>query len=337
MAIPNAQLSRRRFLASTGLAATAGWLVPPRLLAQESPAVNKAAALRGLVDVARKNAQTAKFTVETLRGNVSVLINNVGGNIAVLHGREGTLIVDTGVAGSRQQIAEALARVSADPVKYVVNTHWHFDHVDGNEWLNQAGATIVAHENVRKRMSEPTRVGLWDHTFPPSPAAALPAVILRAAATQDGTSGATLHLNGTSVRLDTFLPAHTDGDTSVEFSDADVLHLGDLWWNGQYPFIDYDTGGSINGTIRAIESSLARVGAKTLIIPGHGPVGDKSRLSEFREMLVAIRDKVAGLKKQGKSADEVVAEKPTAAYDPRWGASLVDGALFTRLVYAGVA
>jgi glyoxylase-like metal-dependent hydrolase (beta-lactamase superfamily II) len=335
MAIPNARISRRRFLASTGLAATAGWLVPRPLLPQESSAATGVAALRGIVELARKNAQTAKFTVETLRGNVSVLINEVGGNIAVLHGREGTLLVDTGVAGSRQHIAEALARISADPVKYVVNTHWHFDHADGNEWLNQAGATIVAHENVRKRMSAPTRVGPWDHTFPPSPAAALPVVMLRAAGTPDGTSGAKLHLNGTSISLDTFLPAHTDGDTSVEFGDADVLHLGDLWWNGRYPFIDYDTGGSINGTIRAIESSLARVSAKTLIIPGHGPVGDRSRLSEFREMLVAIRDKVAGLKKQGKSADEVVAEKPTAAYDATWGASLVDGALFTRLVYAG--
>jgi glyoxylase-like metal-dependent hydrolase (beta-lactamase superfamily II) len=335
MVIPDARLSRRCFLASTGLAATAGWLAPHPLLAQVSSAVTGAVALRGLVDLARKNAQTAKFTIEKLRGNVSVLMNEVGGNIGVLHGREGTLLVDTGVAGSRGQIAEALARVSANPVKYVVNTHWHFDHTDENEWLNQAGATIIAHENVRKRMSEPTRVGPWDHTFPPSTAAALPTVMLRAAATQDGASGAKLHLNGTSVRLDTFLPAHTDGDTSVEFSDAEVLHLGDLWWNGRYPFIDYDTGGSINGTIRAIESTLARVTAKTLIIPGHGPVGDKSRLNEFREMLVAIRDKVAGLKKQGKSADEVVAEKPTAAYDAAWGASLVDGTLFTRLVYAG--
>jgi glyoxylase-like metal-dependent hydrolase (beta-lactamase superfamily II) len=335
MAIPHERFTRRRFLASTGLAATAGWLVPRPLPAQESSAVTGAAALRGIVELARKNAQTAKLTVETLRGNVSVLINEVGGNIGVLHGREGTLLVDTGVAGSRQQMAEALARVSAGPVKYVVNTHWHFDHTDGNEWLNQTGAAIIAHENVRRRMSEPTRVGPWDHTFPPSPAAALPVVMLRAAGPQDGTSGAKLHLNGTSVRLDTFLPAHTDGDTSVEFGDADVLHLGDLWWNGRYPFIDYDTGGSINGTIRAIEMSLARVSAKTLIIPGHGPVGDKSRLGEFRDMLVAIRDKIAGLKKQGKSADEVVAEKPTAAYDAVWGASLVDGVLFTRLVYAG--
>jgi glyoxylase-like metal-dependent hydrolase (beta-lactamase superfamily II) len=335
MAIPNARISRRRFLASTGLAATAGWVVPRPLLAQQTSAGSGVPALRGIVDLARKNARTAKLTVETLRGNVSVLINEVGGNIGVLHGREGTLLVDTGVAGSREPITEAVARVSADPVKYVVNTHWHFDHTDGNEWLNQAGATIIAHENVRKRMSEATRVGPWDHTFPPSPATALPAVMLRAAGTQNGTSGAKLHLNGTSISLDTFLPAHTDGDASVEFGDADVLHLGDLWWNGRFPFIDYDTGGSINGTIRAIESSLARVSAKTLIIPGHGPVGGKSQLSEFRDMLVAVRDKVAILKKQGKSADEVVAEKPTTAYDAAWGASLVDGALFTRLVYAG--
>jgi glyoxylase-like metal-dependent hydrolase (beta-lactamase superfamily II) len=336
MAISNAQLSRRRFLASSGLAATAAWLVPRSLLAQESSAVKAAAALSGLVTVARKNAQTAKVTVEKLRDNLSVLINDVGGNVAVLHGREGKLLVDAGLAESRRQIAEALARISAEPVRYVVNTHWHFDHTGGNEWLNQGGATIVAQENVRRRMSEPTRVGPWDHTFPPGPAAALPTFTLGAVDTHDGAAGASLHVNSTAVRLDTYRPAHTDGDTSIEFSDADVIHVGDLWWNGQYPFIDYDTGGSINGTIRAIELTLAKVGAKTLIIPGHGPVGHKTQLSEFREMLVAVRDKVEALKKQGKSADQVVAEKPTAGYDAAWGTSIVNGALFTRLVYAGV-
>ncbi|MGB7157608.1 MAG: MBL fold metallo-hydrolase [Tepidisphaeraceae bacterium] len=338
-----AALSRRGFLATAGLAATAAWLAPTTrgLFAQEGSAGSAsgggAASLAGLVTTARKKAQTAKITVEKLRGNVSMLTNDVGGNIAVLHGREGKLLVDAGLAGSRGQITEALASISADPIRYVVNTHWHFDHTEGNEWLHEAGgATIIAHENVRKRMSEATRVEPWNHTFEPSPAAALPTFTLRTADAPDGAAGAKLHLNGTAVRIDAYQPAHTDGDTSVEFSDADVIHLGDLWWNGIYPFIDYETGGSINGTIRAVESNLAKVGAKTLIIPGHGPVGGKSQLGEFRDMLVAVRDRVAALKAQGKSAEEVIAEKPTAAYDATWGASIVNGALFTRLVYAGV-
>jgi glyoxylase-like metal-dependent hydrolase (beta-lactamase superfamily II) len=276
------------------------------------------------------------MTVEKLRGNVIVLNDDLGGNIAVLHGKDGQLLVDTGLAGSRQKIIETLAGISAAPIRHVVNTHWHFDHTDGNEWLRDAGATIIAHENVRKRMSVSTRVDLWDFTFPPSAASALPTFTLRTPGAKDATAGAMLYLNGTTVRLDTYRPAHTDGDTSVEFTDADVIHLGDLWWNGRYPFIDYGTGGSINGTIRAVEANLARVTDRTIIIPGHGPVGGKSELREFRDMLVTVRDRVAALKKQGESLDEVVAAKPTSPYDAQWGKSLLDGPLFTRLVYAGV-
>jgi glyoxylase-like metal-dependent hydrolase (beta-lactamase superfamily II) len=329
-------LSRRAFLAAAGLGVAAAWVgLPPRLFAQQ-PSESPAAPLAGLVPRARKRAETAKMTVQKLRGNITVLINDLGGNIAVLHGKDGKLLVDAGLAGSRRQITEVLGGISADPVKHVVNTHWHFDHTDGNEWLHDAGATIIGHENCRKRMSEATRVDLWDFTFPPSPAGALPSLTLRTAGEKDGAVGAMLHFNGTAVRLDTYEPSHTDGDISVQFTDVDVIHLGDLWWNGHYPFIDYNTGGSINGVIRAAEANLSRVSDKTIIIPGHGPVGNKSQLGEFREMLVTVRDRVAALKKQGKSLDEIISAKPTAAFDSKWGKSLVDGTLFTRLVYAGV-
>ena len=145
----------------------------------------------------------------------------------------------------------------------------------------------------------------------------------------------TLHLSGATVVLRHYGPAHTDSDLSVYFAEADVLHVGDTWWNGVYPFIDRSTGGSIDGMIRATESNLARVTARTVIIPGHGPVGGRAQLIEFRDMLVAIRTKVAALKQQGKSLAEVMAAKPTSAYDARWG-SLVPARLFTRTVYAGV-
>jgi glyoxylase-like metal-dependent hydrolase (beta-lactamase superfamily II) len=224
-------------------------------------------------------------------------------------------------------MTEALERLSADPITRLINTHWHFDHTDGNEWLHSAGAAIIAHQNTRKHMATATRVDDWDFTFPPAPAGALPTELIEAEKT--------LHINGATLRLRPYRPAHTDGDISVHFTEADVFHTGDTWWNGVYPFIDYSTGGSIDGTIRAAEENLAIATMKTVIIPGHGPVGTKSQLTEFHDMLVAVRAKIAALKKQGKSLAETLAAKPTAAYDQNWG-SLVPPDLFAKLVYDGV-
>ena len=131
-------------------------------------------------------------------------------------------------------------------------------------------------------------------------------------------------------------PTHTDSDISVYFTDADIIDVADTFWNGHFPFIDYSTGGSFDGMIRAAEANVARVTDKTIVIPGHGPIGNKSQLIEFRDMLVSVRDKVSTLKKEGKSLEEVVAAKPTADYDAKWGGFVVDGIFFTRLVYAGV-
>lgn len=311
------QVSRRRFLAASSLATAAVVLTPRWLSAQsESPVL-----------VIRGAAATAKITVQKLRGNVSVLEGS-GGNIAVLTGRDGKLLIDAGITASRPRITEALDGLSADPVKHLINTHWHFDHTDGNEWLHSVGAEITAHENTRKHLSENTRVDAWNFTFPPSPQGALPAKVFK----QD----LKLSLNGENLSLKYYPPAHTDSDISVEFGSANILHVGDTWWNGHFPFIDYNTGGSINGTIQAAERNVASVSAKTIVIPGHGPAGDKTGLIEFRDMLVTIRDRVATLKKQGKTLEEVVATKPTAAYDAKWGGFVIDGKTFTSLVYAGV-
>jgi glyoxylase-like metal-dependent hydrolase (beta-lactamase superfamily II) len=310
-------VSRRRFLTSSAMAAAGLWFVPRRMFAEgESP-----------VTVIRGQAASAKITVTKLRGHVSVLEGS-GGNVAVLTGKDGKLLVDAGISASRPRITEALESLSSDPLKHLINTHWHFDHTDGNEWLHSIGAEITAHENTRKHLSESTRVDAWNFTFPPSPTGALPTVIVK----QDGK----LHVNGTTVMLRHYPPAHTDSDLSVEFMDADILHVGDTWWNGYFPFIDYNTGGNIDGAIRAAEANVARVTDKTIVIPGHGPVGEKTGLIEFRDMLFAVRDKVATLKKQGKSLDETVAAKPTAAYDDKWGGFVIDGKTFTALVYAGV-
>jgi glyoxylase-like metal-dependent hydrolase (beta-lactamase superfamily II) len=310
--------SRRHFLASATVAAAAAVsLAPRRAFAKED----------GVVESFRKSGATAKITVEKLRGNVHVLIGS-GGNIAVLSGPDGKLLVDAGLAGSRPQITEALAGIGKEPIKHVVNTHWHFDHTDGNEWLHDAGATVVAHANTKKRLSEPTRVADWDFTFEPSPAGALPTVVVK--------DKHAIELNGTTVEIAYYRPCHTDTDLSVRFAVPDVMHLGDTWWNGHYPFIDYSTGGSINEMIRATNDNLKAAVAKTILIPGHGPVGDRAQLTEYRDMLAEIRDAVEKLKKQGKSIDEVIAAKPTAKYDEKYGDFVIDGPHFTRLCYAGV-
>ena len=279
------------------------------------------------VVIIRREAADAKINVQKLRGNISVLMGS-GGNIAVLTGRDGKLLVDAGITASRPRIMEALDSLSGDPVKHLINSHWHFDHTDGNEWLNSIGAEITAHENTRKHLSKTTRVEDWNFTFPASPPGALPTNVFD----QDQT----LQLNGSRIELKKYPAAHTDSDISVHFTDADVLLVADTLWNGYFPFIDYSTGGNIDGMIRAAEANVARVNDKTIVISGHGPIGSKSQLIEFRDMLTAIRDEIANLKKQGKSLDEVIARKPTADYDAKWGGFVIKGDLFTKLVYSGV-
>jgi len=310
-------ISRRRFVASAGILTASTWLFPRTLFAEEE----------NIVATARKRAETAPITVQALRGNVSALIGS-GGNIAVLTGSDGKFIVDSGYATSLAKITEALAGISPAPIKHLVNTHWHFDHTDGNEWMHSDGATILAHENTRQHLSRTTRVEAWNYTFAPSPIGAIPA--------ETFDRDKTLHLNSTGIALAYYGPSHTDGDISVHFLETDVLHCGDTWWNGHYPFIDYSTGGHINGMIKAAEWNLAKAGEKTIVIPGHGKIGGKSELTEYRDMLVTIRDRVAALKQEGKSLDEIVATKPTAAYDAKWATSFLTGDVFTKLVHAGI-
>ena len=279
------------------------------------------------VIIIRNAAATAKVKVTKLRGNVSVLEGS-GGNIAVLTGRDGKILVDAGITASRPQITEALASLSDDPVKHLINSHWHFDHADGNEWLHSVGAEITAHENTRKHLSVTTRVEDWNFTFPPAPKAALPTKVFE--------KDLKLVPNGTMLRLEYYPPAHTDSDIFIEFTKADLIHVVDTFWNGHFPFIDYSTGGSIDGMIRAAEANVGRVTDKTIVIPGHGPIGNRSQLGEFRDMLVSVRDTVSALKKEGKPLEEVVAAKPTADYDAKWSGFVIDGNFFTRLVYVCV-
>jgi len=313
----NAAISRRRFLGTAGILATGALLSPKRLFAQEeSPVI-------GIINAAK----TATITTTKLRGNLSVLEGS-GGNITVLAGKDGILLVDAGISGSKTQLLKAIHDINDAPLRYLINTHWHFDHTDGNAWVHQQGATIIAHENTRKHMSETVRIEEWKYTFTPSPKEALPSVKIKQAYK--------LPFNGETIMLQHFAPAHTDGDLSVYFPDADVLHVADIFWNGHYPFIDYNTGGNINGIIAATKATLERAGSKTIIIPGHGPVADREKLNEYYELLETSKENISKLKKQGKSLAEAIAAKPTAKYDVKWGTFLIGPEAFTALVYRGV-
>src|SRR6266849_4436062 len=315
-------LSRRGFclccVGGAAFTAAGGWLTPRQAFAEA----------RGLVSLIKDSAAVSPIVTHRLRNNISVLEGS-GGNIAVLTGPDGKVLIDAGIGVSRPQITKALADLGAGPVTLLINTHWHFDHADGNDWLHSAGAKIIAQENTRKHLSGIQRVEDWDYNFLPLPSGGIPGEVFAAEHH--------LRLNGASIGLKYYGPAHTDSDISVTFAEADIVHVGDTFWNGIYPFIDYSTGGSIDGMIAASDANLAATTNETIIIPGHGkPVSNKAELKEFRDMLVAIRENVATLKKQGRSRDEAVAAKPTAAFDAKWGQFVIDPGFFTRLVYEGV-
>jgi Metallo-beta-lactamase superfamily len=250
------------------------------------------------VQLIKSEAAKAPIAVYRLRGNIAVLAGS-GGNIAVLTGRDGKVLVDAGIAVSRPQIATALAGLGP-------------------------GAREYAQTSV-----DDARVADWDFDFPPLSAGALPTDVF---ATER-----TLKQNDTTMAREYYGPVHTDSDISVHFTEVDILHTGDTFWNGIYPFIDYSTGGSVDGSIRAADANLAATTDTTIIIPGHGqPVGNRSQLRDYRDMLVGIRENVAALKKQGRPLEDIVVAKPTAAYDAKWGNFVIDPALFTKLVFEGV-
>ena len=314
-------LSRRGFCLccmATAFAGGRGWLTPRQAFAEA----------RNVVDGFRADAAKAEIRVHRIRGDVSVLEGS-GGNIAVLTGADGKVMIDAGITATRPRISEALAGLDARPVTHLINTHWHFDHADGNEWIGGKGVAIIAHANTRKHLTEAQRVEDWDFNFPPAPPAAIP--------TKTMERETSLKLNGMTLHLAHQPLAHTDGDISVTFGEADIIHTGDLYWAGMYPFIDYSTGGNIDGMIRAVDAILAQAGKDTVIIPGHGaPVSDPSDLRAYRDMLSASRDGVARLKRKGHSLDEIVAARPTADFDSRYGQFVIAPAFFTKLVYAGV-
>lgn len=288
----------------------------PLALAQDSPVI-------------KINAEAARSDIKVtpLRGGVSMLEGS-GGNIGVLVNPAQKFMVDSGIAISKDKLSRALAGLGPAKVARVVNTHWHWDHTDGNPWLHDAGAEIVAHPRTAAYVAKTERVDDWSYTFQPLSASGQPKVLV---STQKQYT-----VGGEKIDVVAIPPAHTDGDLYVHFRNADILFVGDTYWNGIYPFIDNEHGGSIDGMIRAADLSLKMAGPDTIIIPGHGPAATRGELEEYRSMLQAIRDNVARLKREGKDRDAVIAAKPSADYDAKWGQFLIDPAFFTRLVYDGL-
>ena len=311
-------LDRRAFLKTSALISGAFFISPKFSFKQQDSPVTK------IIDEASRSPVVAS----RLAANLTLLTGS-GGNIILMNGRDSNLLVDAGIDVSREKMKAAIAGISKAPLRHLVNTHWHFDHSSGNAWIHDEGAEITAHENTKKWMSQAVRVDDWNYNFPAAPAGALPTVVF-AKEHKIEFEGHTLHLNH-------YGPAHTDSDIAVHFRDHDVLHVADTWWNGHYPFIDYNTGGGIHGMIRAAEENVKRAGKKTIIVPGHGPVGNKAELIEYRDMLVAIEQTISGLKKSGRNLEDVLAEKPTKRYDEKWGDFVIGPDFFTRLVYKGIA
>jgi len=248
-----------------------------------------------------------------------------GGNVVVLHGSDGLVVVDTFVAPAWPKLQESLKGFGA-PVKTVINTHWHFDHTDNNAPLRAGGATVVAHENTKLRMTQPHHLAVLELDFPPSPAAALPQRVFK--------DGYKLEANGERLAVTHVPPAHTDTDVAVRFEKANVLHTGDVFFNGFYPYIDGSTGGRIDGMIEAADRLLSLADADTKIVPGHGPLGTKSDYAKYREMLSTAADRVRKLKASGKSVEDAIAAKPLADLDADWGKGRLNGDGFVKVVYS---
>jgi cyclase len=271
----------------------------------------------------------SKVEVKTVpvAGSVSMLQGS-GGNIGVLVGADGVLIVDDEYASLVPKIKAAVAQLSPKPIRFVVNTHWHGDHTGGNAPMGTDGAVIVAQDNVYKRLSTEQVNGFSKKTIPPSPAVALPQVTFADSVTFqfDGEEVAVLHVAA----------AHTDGDSVIWFKKANVVHMGDNFFNGLYPFIDTGSGGSIDGMVAAVGLVLGRIDDQTKVIPGHGPLGSKADLKKFHDMLATVRDRIKKAIQQGKTQDQVVASKPTAEFDAVWGHGFLKPEDFVAMTYAGL-
>jgi len=277
---------------------------------------------------AQQGVDFSKVEIKTTDlGNKTYMLEGQGGNITVAVGADGIIMVDSQFAPLHDKIKAAIAKISPLPVKYLINTHYHGDHVGGNAAFHKEGATIVAHDNIRVRLAAGTTNGLTGNKNPPAEADALPTETWLV-------GGSKVEAGGRVAQLGHVINAHTDGDTWVYFPDANVLALGDTFTRN-YPNLDWGNGGTIEGMVLANDRYLKTANDTTKIVPGHGPLATKANLQEFRDMLATVRDRVKKLYDAGKTEEEVLAAKPLADLDTKWGAAqgLGTPTTFLRNVY----
>lgn len=263
----------------------------------------------GTGSLSAQNFDTVQVRVVPVAAGVHMLMA-AGGNIGVSSGPDGVFLIDDQYAPLTPKIEAAVRTFSDGPFRFVLNTHWHPDHTGGNENMGKAGAVLVAHENARKRLSVGQFMAAFNRTEPPAPKGALPIVTF--------TEAVTFYLNDDELHAFHVPNAHTDGDVIVQFRKANVVHMGDTYTSRTYPFIDLGSGGSVNGILVAADTVLALIDDQTKVIPGHGPLSNQAELRAYRDMVAAVRDRVKALIAQGKTREQVLAEKPTAPFDGKW-------------------
>ena len=277
---------------------------------------------------AQQDFSQVKVTILPVVAGVYMLQGS-GGNIGLSVGGDGAFVIDDEYAPLTDRIRAAIATVTPKPVRFVVNTHWHGDHAGGNENMATGGAIVVAQENVRRRMGTEQFNALFKSTTPASPKAALPVITF--------TDEMSFFINDDTVQVSHVANAHTDGDALVMFRAANVIHMGDTFFNGMYPYIDVSSGGSLAGMIAAANRGLAMTNASTRFIPGHGPLGDRASLVAYRNMLSAVRDRVSALVAKKRTLAQVLAAKPLADFDETWGKGFMKPEQFLTIVYASVS
>ncbi len=284
-----------------------------------------AALILSTVSASIQAQETAVEYIATPLSDTLTMIKGRGGNIAVSSGDDGVYIIDDQLEPLTEQLLSAIAKVSDRPIRYVINTHYHGDHVGGNEAIGKSGAVIIAHNNIRKRMSSDQFNHFFNETTPAWPAGSLPVITFN--------DQVTLHFNGEEATVYHVPHGHTDGDGIVHFPASNVIHMGDIYFNGLYPYIDLDGGGTIQGMIAGAELGLSMADEKTQIIPGHGPLSDRESLAQYLEFLRSARNAVQKLVDQGMSLKQAIEAKPTEQWDELLGQVWITPAQMVTFIY----
>ena len=291
------------------------------------PAVFCVAVLFQPAAFAQEDLSKVEIKTEKL-SDTAYMMTGAGGNLGLSVGEDAVFVIDDQFAPLTPKIQAAIAKLTDKPVKFVLNTHWHFDHTGGNENMGKAGAVIVAHENVRKRMSVEGFIEFLGMKTQAEPKVALPVVTF--------TRDVSFHINGDELFAYHAPRAHTDGDAIVHFKKSNVIHMGDVFFNKLYPFIDTSSGGTVDGVIQAVDRVLGVAGDQTRIIPGHGPLAAKADLKTYRDMLATVSARIAAQIKQGKTLEQAAAAKPTAEFDGVWGKGFLPPEKFVAMIYGNL-